>query len=311
MGRRIEQIDLRLLRVFTTLVDYDGFEPTQIVLNISQSTLSSHIKELEERLGMRLCERGRRTGFKLTEEGKLVYKATQRLSRHLDEFHSEVRSTAGKLIGELEIISIDHIISNKDFRISDTIKRFKSRSDKVHIKFHVKSPGEVIHGVAKGLFHIGICSKLSKMTGVDYIPLFNQTHLFYCSSDHLLFDKPDAELDKEEIFQMEMIRPKFGQAKAIPRKMERLPSMTATCFNIEAIAMFILSGVYLGYLPRNYAEQWVQRNELRTLLPDQLNFTVECGLILPKNRTYKPLVQAFVDDLLKAHQIDQEVGATK
>lgn len=307
MVRRIEQVDLRLLRVFTTLVDFGGFVATQVELNINQSTLSSHIKELEDRLGMRLCERGRRTGFKLTEEGKLVYESTQRLFRHLDEFNSEVRSNAGKLIGELQIVSIDHIINNNDFHISETIERFKSRSGKVNINFHVKSPAEVVHGVSEGLFHLGICTKLEQMTGVDFIPLFNQRTQFYCSNKHPLFNVPEEELQVKELMEMEMIRPKFGQAKAVNKKLKRLPSMTANCFNIEAVAMFVLSGQYLGYLPENYARQWVERGEARALLPEQLHFNVECGLVLQKKRIYKPLVQAFIDDLMEMHK-DNQLG---
>ncbi len=303
MVRRIEQIDLRLLRVFTTLVDYGGFTAAQDELNINQSTLSSHIKELEDRLGMRLCERGRRTGFKITDEGRLVYESTQRLFRHLDEFNSEVRSNAGKLIGELEIVSVDHIIYNKDLHIADTIRRFKSRSGNVNINFHVKSPADVANEVAEGLFHLGICSKLDNMPGIDYTPLFSQAQLFYCSNKHPLFDKPEGDLSVEELMHTEMIRPKFGQANVIKKELKRLPSMTATCFNIEAVALFVLSGKYLGYLPENFARQWVERGELKSLLPEELNFNVEFGLVLQKSRIYKPLVQAFVDDLLESHHV--------
>ncbi len=304
MTRRIEQIDLRLLRVFTTLVDHGSFIAAQVDLNINQSTLSSHIKELEERLGMRLCERGRRTGFRLTDDGKLVYEATQRLFRHLDEFNSEVKSYAGQLIGELEIVSTDHIILNENAHISETIENFKSRSGRVNINFHVKAPTEVVQGVADGLFHVGIGSRLEQMPGVDYTPLFTQTHLFYCGSKHPLFHKSEDELNVGQLMQMEMIRPKFGQASAVPKSMKRLPTMTATCFNIEAIAMFVLSGQYLGYLPENYARLWVERKEMKVLLPEELNFEVEFGLMVQKKRIYKPLVQAFIDDLLEAHQVE-------
>ena len=55
----MSQVDIRLLNVFLTVVDCGGFTPAQIALNVSQSTLSSHMSALEARLDMRLCERGR------------------------------------------------------------------------------------------------------------------------------------------------------------------------------------------------------------------------------------------------------------
>ena len=64
----IETADLRLFRLFMTVVEAGGFTAAQSELNLSLSTISTHFAELEGRLGVRLCRRGR-SGFKLTEEG--------------------------------------------------------------------------------------------------------------------------------------------------------------------------------------------------------------------------------------------------
>jgi hypothetical protein len=41
--RRLDNIDLRLLRVFATLVEAGSFADAQIALNLSQPTLSTHL----------------------------------------------------------------------------------------------------------------------------------------------------------------------------------------------------------------------------------------------------------------------------
>ena len=68
--RRLDNIDLRLLRVFVALAEAGSFSNAQIALNLSQSTLSTHIKSLERLLNGELCLRGRR-GFKLTPFGEM------------------------------------------------------------------------------------------------------------------------------------------------------------------------------------------------------------------------------------------------
>ncbi|WP_176559364.1 LysR family transcriptional regulator [Rubellimicrobium roseum] len=40
--RRLDNIDIRLLRVFMALADAGGFAEAQVALNLSQSTLSTH-----------------------------------------------------------------------------------------------------------------------------------------------------------------------------------------------------------------------------------------------------------------------------
>jgi DNA-binding transcriptional LysR family regulator len=80
MLANLSESDLRLLRVFAKVVEAGGYSAAQIELNVSQSTISTHMTELEHRLGVRLCQRGR-SGFSVTEKGRLIYQASLRLSR--------------------------------------------------------------------------------------------------------------------------------------------------------------------------------------------------------------------------------------
>ena len=77
--------DLRLLRVFRAVVDCGGFAAAELELNINRSTISRHIKDLEIRLGVTLCRRGR-GGFSLTSEGETVYASALKMMGAMEEF---------------------------------------------------------------------------------------------------------------------------------------------------------------------------------------------------------------------------------
>ena len=64
----LSKSDLHLLYVFTSVAEAQGFSAAQIELNVSQSTISRQVSDLELRLGMKLCHRGR-SGFRMTEKG--------------------------------------------------------------------------------------------------------------------------------------------------------------------------------------------------------------------------------------------------
>ena len=72
---RVSDIDLRLLRVFVSVVEAGGFSLATARLNVAESTISTHMSDLEARLGIRLCERGR-GGFRITQRGQEVYQET-------------------------------------------------------------------------------------------------------------------------------------------------------------------------------------------------------------------------------------------
>ena len=55
---RVQDADLKSLRIFETIVRCGGFSAAQSALNISASVISEQMSLLESRLGLRLCERG-------------------------------------------------------------------------------------------------------------------------------------------------------------------------------------------------------------------------------------------------------------
>ena len=75
--RRLDNIDLRLLRVFATLADAGGFADAQISAQpVRNRPSSTHLAALERKLGGQLCERGR-GGFRLTAFGESTHAAAK------------------------------------------------------------------------------------------------------------------------------------------------------------------------------------------------------------------------------------------
>lgn len=89
-------VDLKMIRIFCAIVDSGGFTAAHCSLNISMPRLSTTISDLEARLGVRLCDRGR-NGFRLTSEGSAIYEAAQVLLRDLDKFRERIAHMPGKV----------------------------------------------------------------------------------------------------------------------------------------------------------------------------------------------------------------------
>lgn len=66
---QLSDMDLRLLQVFKAVVECGGMSAAELELNIGTSTVSRHMKDLETRLGLTLCRRGR-AGFALTADSR-------------------------------------------------------------------------------------------------------------------------------------------------------------------------------------------------------------------------------------------------
>lgn len=147
--RRLDNIDLRLLRVFLTLVDAGGFPEAQIVLNLSPSTLSTHLGTLERKLGGRLCERGR-GGFRLTQFGEATYAATRQLFDDIDSFHTRLGRDQGQLVGRLRIGIVDGVVTSPELGLQKALARFGEEADSVYIDLHLGTPQELEQSLSDG-----------------------------------------------------------------------------------------------------------------------------------------------------------------
>ena len=109
--RHIQQADLRLLRVFQTIVQSGGIAAAEMVLNVGRSTISRQLADLELRLGVKLCDRGP-GGFALTEEGARIFEAANNLLASVDNFTVEVNEINDRLVGRLSIALFDMTLTN-------------------------------------------------------------------------------------------------------------------------------------------------------------------------------------------------------
>ncbi len=83
-------MELEQLRIFVALCEEEGFSSAARRLYKSHSSVSRALSALERELGVRLCERDRRS-FALTDAGRTLYEGASALLREADELARRVR----------------------------------------------------------------------------------------------------------------------------------------------------------------------------------------------------------------------------
>jgi DNA-binding transcriptional LysR family regulator len=71
----------------------------------------------------------------------------------------------------------------------------------------------------------------------------------------------------------------------------------ATVENIEAAAILIISGAYVGFLPVHFTEQWVKSGEMCRLGENTLDLSSPFDVITRRGVAAPPILQAFLEDL--------------
>lgn len=291
--------DLRLLKVFMTVVRCRGFASAQSVLNVSQANISMQMKQLEERFGVRLCHRGR-SGFWLTDEGKDIHDACQVLFRSLDEFRSAVASSSGRISGRLHVSVIDNSVFNPTFRFAQSIRNFKEHHKTAEVVLYVVTPNEVEQMVFDGSCDVGIGFFPARRPGLDYSPLFAASMNLYCGRKHPLFKRAPEELALEDVLSAEHAARGYVSHAQLPA-FERKFLVGASSSSVEGLVTLVLSGKYTAYLPDHYARHWSRNDQIRPILPKKIGYESLYEMITRKGKTRGKLLDAFVSEVTAAH----------
>jgi DNA-binding transcriptional LysR family regulator len=295
---RLSKTDLHLLAVFMTVVETGGFAAAQVALNVGQSTVSRHIGDLEKRLGMRLCQRGR-VGFRLTDKGRIVYESCQKLFNALEAFRTEVGAMRGQLVGDLSIAVVDNWITDSAEPLAGALAAFKDRAQHVHINIHSLAPDEIERAVLDGRVGLGIGVFHQHRPGLDYEILYQDPLELYCGRSHPLFDPVAAGRVSSDLGAADYVRRGYLSEEQVAPLTAKLPS-SATAHQMEAVAFMVLSGRYIGYLPVSYAARWVAIDRIRSLLPERFRLDTDIETVTRKGAALTMVSRAFVDTLKDA-----------
>ncbi|WP_294765788.1 LysR family transcriptional regulator [uncultured Rhodoferax sp.] len=297
---QLSDMDLRLLRVFRTVVDCGGMAAAELELNIGTSTVSRHIKDLEIRLGLTLCRRGR-AGFALTPEGEKIYAQTTALLAATDAFRSSVDEIHQRMGGQLQLAIFDKTASNPASHIAEAIAQFHASAPDVGLNLHVATLNAIERGVLDGQFHVGVIPGHRSSDVLDYTPLFGESMLLYCGTRHVLWNAEHGALDWDTLSKHAFAGLGYHSPNMELSQRMRLPRR-ATGFDQESIATLILSGQFLGFLPDHYAESFVRRGQMQAVRPDLLHYACQFFAITRKSPQPNRATRAFQECLVRAHQ---------
>ncbi|MEQ8441177.1 MAG: LysR family transcriptional regulator [Alphaproteobacteria bacterium] len=288
---QLADIDIRLLKVFVGVVEAGGFTPAEAQLGIARSTISTHIANLEARLGLTLCRRGR-GGFALSQEGQLVYREALTLIDALNAFGERVSGVGNRLTGNLNLAVIDGIMTLPQVKVSEALSRFRALAPDVHIKLSVLSSQDMERRLLDGSLHVAILGLHRKKAGLAYREIAREIQYVYCGRGHPLFEK--KQISSSDLTAHDYVGLSHED---LPHATER-PYQTrpaASAGNLEGVLLLLQTGRFLGRLPTQFADGLVENGTLRPLRPDLTRYEQSFAVATPVSVQVPAVLAAFLD----------------
>jgi len=299
----IAEYDLRLLRIFVSVVEHGGFSAAEAALGITRSTISVHMSNLETRMKLKLCTRGR-AGFSLTEEGQLVYRAVIDLFDSLNNFSLMVGTLGKELSGEIVILCADQLDTNKQNKLAQTIAFIHKKALNLHITLDGDSISNIEKLLLKDKAHMGIFPGYQKIEGLHYQPLTSEPIYLCCGKSHPFFNQVDSDIKPEALAETSTIHPGIDIEIKGREQLKKL-NLSAKAYQFDMRKTMILSGQYLGYMPQSYIQQELNIGEIRIIKPSTLTYQFDLSLVSKK----APIEPNKVDLLQQAFKVGFDLKA--
>jgi DNA-binding transcriptional LysR family regulator len=170
------------------VVECGGMSAAELELNIGTSTVSRHMKDLETRLGLTLCRRGR-AGLRSRPRASACTTRRCACWPPWTAFAAASTTSTAAWAGAADVAVFDKTASNPAAHIGEPLRCFAARRPRWQLHLHVGShPGDRARRDGRQL-PVGIIPAHRTSQSLATTDLFGETMLLYCGARHPLFGR--------------------------------------------------------------------------------------------------------------------------
>ena len=286
------------LKTFIAVVDFKNFTRAGESINLSQPSVSTHIKNLESYFNTQLINRSiKQKNIVITESGYLLYKKAKEILHMIDSTKAELRSLDGHVKGHL--------------RIGASLTIGEYLLPKFLSKFSTKYPGIEFELIIENTHHI--CSKIKNFT-LDIGLIEGTTPSSDFNQNYFLEDKMVIACSKNSdilngTFSIDKLQNKNWIVREEGSGTRDYINMFLTTNKIVPNNLMVLGSNYaikeavknnlgITIISSYVTAPAVENNELETIELEK-SYTRHFSYILPKNINTSHITNLFIKELVE------------
>jgi DNA-binding transcriptional LysR family regulator len=280
---------------------------------VTQPTMSTSLKQLEDMLGVMLVHRGSRfVGF--TPEGERALDWARRIVGDARAMRQEINVLKAGLTGEIRIAAIPTALG----MVASLTTPFRARHPGVRFRIQSCTSSDVL-GLLENLeVDAGLTYIENEPVGkVRTIPLYHESYRLLTSPDGMFGDRDRVTWKEVGQVPLCLLTPDMQNRRIIDRALreagtEARPTLTSN--SIIVLYTHVKTGRWASVMPAKLADTLGLSDAVRTIpIVDPL-VTYSVGLVIPPRDPMTPLIAALVQtarDIAPQLEIDPPVRPAK
>ena len=255
-------MDFRQLQSFTTVVELGSFTKAAEKLAISQPTISTHIRGLEEELNACLILRTTKS-IEVTPKG-----------RELCEYASKILELRDRMFqccspDARQIIHLGASTIPAAYILPEALPKYAKVSQDTYFIIHQDNSQAIINGLGNSLFDVGLVTTVVESEDLTFVP-FCQDRMIIITpvNERFLKLQQSSEFPLEELLKEPVILREKGSKKGVDRFLEKMGineanlNVSARLNDQEAVKNMVASGMGISFISETAARNFLKERRL-------------------------------------------------
>ncbi|MBP3906283.1 MAG: LysR family transcriptional regulator [Peptostreptococcaceae bacterium] len=286
------------LKTFIAVVDFKNFTRAGESINLSQPSVSTHIKNLESYFNTQLINRSiKQKNIVITESGYLLYKKAKEILHMIDSTKAELRSLDGHVKGHLRIGAS---LTIGEYLLPKFLAKFSSKYPDIEFELIIENTHNICSKIKNFTLDIGLIEGTTPSSDFNQNYFLEDKMVIACSKNSDILNgvfSIDKLQNKNWIVREEgsgtrdYINMFLTTNKIVPNNLMVLGSN-------YAIKEAVKNNLGITIISNYVTEPAVENNELETIELEK-SYTRPFSYILPKNINTSHLTNLFIKELIE------------
>ncbi|MFN4008322.1 MAG: LysR family transcriptional regulator [Pannonibacter sp.] len=292
------------LEMFIALANEKHFGRAAEVIGVTQPSLSSAMKQLEDQLGVQLIHRGSRYQG-LTPEGERALDWALRIVADARALKADMRTARSGLSGNLRLGVIPTALP----MVVDLVAPFTEKHPKVRVSILSRTSAEILEQIERLELDAGITYlETAPSRRVEVRPLYLETYCLLMRTDTPLAQRPSLSWRQVGQQALCLLSSDMQNRRIVDRHLTAVGVSSAPMVESNSIIVLVshvLTGRWMSVVPAKLAVHFVTQRELAAVPivadapengPEDAPETgQQVGLVVAQRDPHTPMLQALID----------------
>jgi len=294
--------DLRQLRAFEAIARHGGFSRASEEVGLTQPTLSTHIRNLETSLGVRLFDRASRS-VNLTPTGTLFVDYARKILDLCEESLEAVQAFNGQISGS---IRVDASTVPGEYFLPRWLVDFHRRHPEVQVTLTVSDSATVLGRIENGDIAVGVTGSQGTHPVIENHFLCEESIVLVTGAEHFPGDTVRA-MHLSELTNFPLIRRESGSGTQLTLenvlRQNRIDpeslNWTATLGSTRAVIEGVLAGLGGAFLSQSTVAREITDRRLKEVPVRGIDIKRGLYVVHHRQRTLSPAASCFLEELIR------------